>query len=79
MNFEQEAERIAQACRRKQWPPRAVVIAGAESVRTFPADSTLSESILRNPGFVGVYDGRVLEHHLEEDLEWVYARRFPAQ
>jgi hypothetical protein len=73
MNYEAEAARVAQACRRKDHA-RAVLIMGADSVRTCPAHSPMGAMALAHPGFVGVYDARVQDEWIEEDLEWV-ARR----
>lgn len=68
MDVYDTAERLTNILMRKP-EPRAIVIMGADSVRTCRA-SALPEAFLSRPGFVGVYDGRVNEDDLRADLEW---------
>lgn len=53
--------------------PRAVFLVG-ESVRTSFVDSTFSDDLVEHTSFVGVYDHRVFESDIAEDIVYVSNR-----
>lgn len=77
MDYEDQSSRVEALLARKPTRPRAVVITGRNSLRTIPADSALSDAIVRRTGFVGVYDGRISGADLLADLIYAYAQMYP--